>query len=66
TESIRHYTVAAHAKLSSNSINKALTLNAIDSAQEVRRGARQACREFEGRKWRLRELRDQEIRMKRV
>ncbi|KAF9538417.1 hypothetical protein EC957_006764 [Mortierella hygrophila] len=59
-------TRAAHAELSSNSINTTLTLDAIDSAQEVRRGARQACREFEGGKWRLRDLRDQEIRTKRV
>jgi hypothetical protein len=59
-------TRAAHAELSSNSISTALTLDAIDSAQEVRRGARQACRGFEGGKWRLRDLRDQEIRTKRV
>lgn len=59
-------TRAAHAELSSNSINTALTLDAIDSAQEVRRGARQACREFEGGMWRLRDLRDQELRTKRV
>ncbi|KAG0255892.1 hypothetical protein BGZ95_005643 [Linnemannia exigua] len=59
-------TRAAHAELSSKSINTALTLDAIDSAQNVRRGARQACREFEGGKWRLRDLRDQEIRTKRV
>ncbi|KAF8935893.1 hypothetical protein BGZ47_009740 [Haplosporangium gracile] len=39
---------AAHAEMSSNSIDKALTLDAIDSAQEVRRSARQAYREFEG------------------
>ncbi|KAK3846026.1 MAG: hypothetical protein J3R72DRAFT_520738 [Linnemannia gamsii] len=32
----------------------------------VRRGARQACREFEGGTWHLRDLRDQEIRTKRV
>ncbi|OAQ23204.1 hypothetical protein K457DRAFT_1824833 [Linnemannia elongata AG-77] len=59
-------TRAAHAELSSNSINTALTLDAIDSAQEIRRGARQACREFEGGMWRLRDLRDQELRTKRV
>lgn len=59
-------TRAAHAELSSNSINKALTLDAIDFAQEVRRGARQACREFEGGVWRLKDLRDQETRTKRV
>ncbi|KAF9536905.1 hypothetical protein EC957_009424 [Mortierella hygrophila] len=59
-------TRAAHAELSSNSINTALTLDAIDSAHGVRRGARQACREFEGGKWRLKDLRDQEIRTKRV
>lgn len=59
-------TRAAHAELSSNSINKALTLDAIDSAQKVRRSARQACREFEGGMWRLKDLRDQENRTKRV
>jgi hypothetical protein len=59
-------TRAAHAELSSSSINNALTLDAIDSAQEIRRGARQACREFEGGMWRLRDLRDQEVRTKRV
>lgn len=59
-------TRAAHEKLSNNSINIALTLDAIDSAQKVRRGARQACREFEGGMWRQRDLRDQEIRTKRV
>ncbi|KAG0355912.1 hypothetical protein BGX24_006525, partial [Mortierella sp. AD032] len=36
-------TRAAHAELSRNSINTALTLDAIDSAQGVRRGARQTC-----------------------
>ncbi|KAF9544796.1 hypothetical protein EC957_011700 [Mortierella hygrophila] len=40
-------------------------LDAIDSAQEFRRGARHVCRQFEGRKWRQRDLRDQEIRTKR-
>jgi hypothetical protein len=59
-------TRAAHAELSNNSINNALALDAVDSAQEVRRGARQACREFEGGMWRLRDLQDQEVRTKRV
>jgi hypothetical protein len=43
-----------------------LTLDTIESAQEVRRGTRQACREFEGGMWRLRDLRDQIVRTKRV
>ncbi|KAG0195660.1 hypothetical protein BGX33_002852, partial [Mortierella sp. NVP41] len=63
---IANNTRESHSKMSSNSIHQAISSDDIDTAQQIRREARDHCREFENSDRRQKEMRTQELRTKRA